>query len=368
MNKGLSVRGTIGISLACALVVVGIAWWFRLPLAHGVSGLATLGTLLGAIAVLGGLITALIGVFTLSSIDERILSATAKENARRNHELDERWSQYAFALEKYWAALNESDLVQAGKYMDEAYQLSDQTLTVAAYGMFQRYWEATKTWAWDQIDPANLSHYQATIGVTVNVISPTSVVEQYGNATSGSGKRDYSADCIKWGERALGAATLPNPASLHLQLAQAYALQGKNGQALAHLRDSLSSNPDQIFHRVQDWAFLFWNWDNEDTVGSLLKILGKERIQVTPAQVEQWAAAKASDIYQGTMAPVIALQNSATRNTKLTVYSVGSFGPEGNKVWRIQHGSKSIPPENGWNLDRVVTYINANFETLGRIE
>ncbi len=370
VNKLLRVGWTIVISLTCSLVVVVVAsWGFKIPLSPGVLGLATLGTLLGAIAVFGGVITALISLFTLSSIDDRIIASTAKENERRNNELNERWSQYAFALEKYWAALNDSDLAHAGELMEEAYQLSDESLAVASYSMFRRYWKVTNAWAWDQIDRFDLSRRRAVVNSIPNLLSSTSVLEEYTNVASHLGNQDYSVGCIKWGERALKSPIVPNRASLHLQMAQAYALQRNHTETLEHLRQSLSLNPDQQFHHVANWALLFWNWDDEELILPLFKKIGKERITVTNPQIEKWVETKADNIYQGTMTPIIALEKHASRNTKLTIYSVGSFnGPDGAKLWRIQHGPKSVPEASGWDLDRVVTYVNTNFETLGRTE
>lgn len=149
-NSSFKIVEIVGISLLTSFMVVGVSWWIRLPLSRGIDGLATLGTLLGGIAVFGGVITSLISLVILSSIEDRIAAATNNENERRDKELDTRWSHYAAGLERYWAALNSQDIDLAGELMEQAFQWSGKNLSVASYTMFKRYWDATEAWAWDQ--------------------------------------------------------------------------------------------------------------------------------------------------------------------------------------------------------------------------
>ena len=120
--KGVNYKLLLGwgwvaiVAVISSFGVFAIGWWVRIPLPNGVKGIAVLGTILGTIAVLGGLITTITGLFTLSSLEDRVVSATRNEDARRTRDLDERWDKYTDALERYWTSLNEPDVKRAGKF------------------------------------------------------------------------------------------------------------------------------------------------------------------------------------------------------------------------------------------------------------
>lgn len=367
--RTLKIGEIVSISLISSFFVVGFSWWIKLPLSRGIDGLATLGTFLGTIAVFGGVITALISLFTLASIDERVAMAAKNENALRSKELDERWDQYAYALEKYWAALNEQNIDRAGELMEQAYQLSGMKLSVASYTMFKRYWDSTEEWAWDQIDSFDLSKRRQDGNVRNGIINPSLLVEYYTSPTP-SYNDDFRAECIKWGQRALLSNDLPDRATVYLQLAQLYALQGHYQNTLDYLTKSLALNPDQQFYHIKSWVLLLWNWNDEEKILAILKKVHKERIKITNLQIEQWVNDRKDDLYRGTMAPVVALHTNNATNTQLTVYSVGSFINHDEPAWVIQHNQTRFPEENRplWSVDDAVQFINRTFETIGRIQ
>ncbi len=357
-NSSFKIVEIVGISLLTSFMVVGVSWWIRLPLSRGIDGLATLGTLLGGIAVFGGVITSLISLVILSSIEDRIAAATNNENERRDKELDTRWSHYAAGLERYWAALNSQDIDLAGELMEQAFQWSGKNLSVASYTMFKRYWDATEAWAWDQIDSF---HPPRRREILENYVNPTPFNNQ-----------NYSVEGIKWGLRALESTEVPDRATVLLKLAQLYALEGDYQSTLNYLTESLRSNPDQQFYHTENWLLLLWNWNDEEKILAILTKIRKETKKVTNDLVQEWVNDKKNDLYRGTMAPVVALgKNGSASITQLTIYSVGSYSLNSHGfAWVIQHNQTRYPLENQppWSLNDVVRFINQSFNTIGRIQ
>lgn len=356
-NTALTVAWIVGISsITSFIVVVGISYRLKLPLSPGIDGLAALGTLLGTIAVLGGVVTALISLFTLASINERIAIAAKNENANWSKELDKRWDRYSYALEKYWEAVNEQKIELAGRLMEEAYQLSDKRLSVASHTMFSLYWSVTADWAWDQLDS---THMRALRGHDANFTLIT-----YGNSTSSSSK-NYSDLCIKWGERALSAKDMPEQSRLHLQLAQVYALKEEYQNTINHINKSLELDPNQELSHSEIWALVLWNWKDDERISNIFKKLQYQCHQLKEEQLENWVKEQA----YATMVPIVGLQRDPFALIQLTVYAVGLRHPsDDSDGWVVKHKWTQYPQgqNDTWSLTEAVAFINKQFYTIGR--
>lgn len=236
--------------------------------------IAGLATLVGLIGTLGGLITVLVGLFSLSQVDERLEGQRSEMLAKIQSDLKEFGAEQTRALEEKFRTLqqqgmqaltissmtswigNPDDLVA---YAEKALQLFPE-LPYLREQIGLRFASATVTWHWQRIAGA---FFQQTVQ---NNLSPN----------------DYHMRAAEWLEKAVEASQrvpLERPGEVYLRLAQMYALDQQWRRAEENWQQYLNVPADnRRMLNVPDWAILAIHAPSLEAISDMMKTVGQQQI------------------------------------------------------------------------------------------
>lgn len=343
------------------LMVIASALHHSLP-SLGALGLAGLASIVGGIATFGGIITGLIGLYSLTSINEKIQEAIANEKKVWKSQLDEQLSIHMRAFSEYNRGLSESNIRRASECMENALKLELELPLVAEY-MGTRFAEATFRWAWHQIDRSQ------DFKVRLNIyggLEPDAYMEE----------GDYRHDAIKWLEN---VKTVDGDRALHwMKLEKLYALIGDNRKIVSSLRMALKVSEQGINYDMKDIGILLWNCSEVGEVQEICEEIHHQApITLTEAVLNN--VLKREDRYEGTMRPLLAVRRKGSLMLKSeapfspTIYYVGkTLSENGEDRYIIQwYGDDVIrypkPDDNPWDVNKLLNVVNDWFITVGEV-
>ncbi len=343
------------------LLVIASALKYSLP-ALGYLGLAGLASIVGGVATLGGIITGLIGLYSLVSINEKIQAAINDEKKVLKGQLDKQLSINMRAVSEYNRGLSESNIRRASEHMENALKLQSELPLVSEH-MGSRFAEATFRWAWHKIDRSQ------DFKVRLN---------RYGGSTleTDMEEGDYRHDAIKWLEN---VKTVDGEQALYwVKLAKLYALIGDDRKIVSSLRKASEMNEKGINYSEKDIGILLWNCLDPEQVQELCGAIHYDAsITLTEPLLE--SVLKREGSYAGTMRPLLAVRRRGTMMFKSEapsspiIYYIGRMLSEsgedryilqwyGNDV--IQYPKSNDAP---WDVNKLLNVVNDWVITVGEV-
>lgn len=362
INKALSTGWVIAISIVVSVIVWGVAsLFFHIPLALSQLGLAGLASIVGGIATIGGIATGLIGLYSLTSINEKIDKAIEMEKKSWQKQLHEEMVRNLHAFSEYNEGTVKNDIREAAQCMENALKFQPE-LPLAAEHMGMRFSKATCEWAWGLIDRHRNSEFAFPNYGRLNSLSPTL-------CESG----EYRHYAITWLERAL--LVTENVPLIKYELAKLYILIHDNKKGISLLKDAIEQDSRLINCDMRDLGLILWNCREDEEVRIICEMLGKPAILYLSETSLNDLLNNPHGYPLGTMIPILGVRrNTMTLESKdsfPTLYDIGKrTSANGNTEYVLQlydDGVIRLPRENEepWDAKTLLKVVNDSFITIG---
>lgn len=362
INKALSTGWVIAISIVVSVTVWGVAsLFFHIPLALSQLGLAGLASIVGGIATIGGIATGLIGLYSLTSINEKIDKAIKMEKKSWQKQLNEEMVRNLRAFSEYNEGTVKSDIREAALCMEKALKFQPE-LPLAAEHIGMRFSKATGEWAWGLIDRSRNFEFTFNNYGRVNTLSPT----QYES-------NEYRHYAITWLERAL--LVTGNVPLIKYELAKLYILINDNKKGLSFLKDAIEQDPQLKNCTMRDLGLILWNCREDEEVRTICEMLGKPAILYLSETSLNELLDNPLGYPLGTMIPILGVRrNTITLKSKdsyPTLYDIGKrTSANGNTEYVLQFYEDTVirlPRENEdpWDAKTLLKVVNDAFVTIG---
>ncbi|MCI0184845.1 tetratricopeptide repeat protein [Sulfoacidibacillus ferrooxidans] len=352
---------SISVIVTIILLVIASALKYSLP-ALGSLGLAGLASIVGGVATFGGIITGLIGLYSLGSINEKIEAAIDAEKKVWNSQINKQLSIHMRAVAEYNRGLSESDIRRASEYMESALRLQPE-LPLVSENIGTRFAEATFRWAWHRIDRSQGFNVRLT---TYGNLDPDLYLEE----------GDYTHDAIRWLE---DVREVDGERNMHwMKLAKLYSLIGDHRKMMSSLQHAFNLSEETTNYGVEDIGILLWNCSDAGQVDEICKTIHYEAPIMLTKPILKSVLTKERR-YEGTMRPLLAVRRKGSMMFKSeapsspTIYYVAkTLSENGEDRYMLQWYGEDVirypkPDDDPWDVDKLLDVVNDWFITVGEV-
>ncbi|MHB1681514.1 MAG: hypothetical protein ACYCYO_01620 [Bacilli bacterium] len=266
-NRKMDLVWTLFISILAAVGTIVLWAYIGHHSSKTLSDAGILATIVGGIATAGGVVTALISLFSLNTVDATIQKSIEKEQALLDKKFKENINSFTRAFSAYNEAMSEDDLLLAERFMNKALNTLPY-LPLAAEKMGIRFANSTLDFFRNQM------HMQkAPLLRMQNFPSSSLFLGPLAKKEVDDGGVNYSLKSIEWLKRAKSDSE--HTFKLDWFLARLYAICGYKDESIAALRETISTDSEfQHDEIVRDLGLLLWTAHTENDVSEVCKIIG----------------------------------------------------------------------------------------------
>lgn len=360
INKWLSIGWTVSISAIVSVLVIWITHTIDHTPSTSTLGLVELSAIIGGVATFGGIVTGFIGLYSLTSINEKINQAIRREKSKWEGQIKQQLTLHFKAFSEYNAGISKFDIRETAEHMEQALKYLPSLPLVEEYMGF-RFAEATFRWAYDQIDPSR--KYKISL-------------HSYGLEERPLEKGDFRHDAMVWLERAMESTE--NKPLIKLYLSCLYSLNGDELKSLKLLQESITLD-SKIYQVAQRrLGLLLWNCKDEETVNSICNKIDCTSVSSVTEEFVEQLLTPSPDYRAGTFRPLLVVRKRGSMMLKTeapfspTVYFLGKTidktGQESFVIqWYAENSPVRLPRQDDETMDihKLVVVLNELFVTIG---
>ncbi|QSO50907.1 hypothetical protein JZ785_18755 [Alicyclobacillus curvatus] len=363
ISKWLSIGWTISISALVSVIVIWVAQTTYHTPNSSSPDLVELSAIIGGVATFGGIVTGFIGLYSLTSINERINQAIRREKSKWEGQIKRQLTQHFKAFSEYNKGISTADIRESSEHMEQALIYLPGLPLVEEYMGF-RFADATFRWAYDQINPSR--KYKTGL-------------HAYGFTEDLLERGDFRHDAIVWLEKALRSTE--DKVKILLYLSYLHSLNGDELKSMKFVQEATRLNMQATEMAQRKLALLVWTCRDEERVNFICNTVQYSPVGSVTKQFVDELLKPSPENMLGTLRPLLAVRKRGSIMLKTevpfspTVYFLGKrLDGEGKESYIVQWYTENSPirlpreAEETMSIDNLVVLLNDLFVTIGGIQ